>query len=94
MLFLFLVKRALKPEYDYNAILDLIQPLAVGFDIASFVITLKKKGLSRKQTELYYDALEINFLGKADRYELETGIISEGEHSWLDGNCYPDRKYN
>ena len=78
---LFVVKQALKPEYDHNAILDPIQPLAVGLHVASSVITLKKKGWSRKETELYYDALEINFLDEAAKYELETGTISEGEHS-------------
>ena len=67
------------PEYGHNSIIAPEQP--IGLDEPSFVRTLKKNGLNQKETELFYDAKEINFLAKGADYELLTGTISEGEHT-------------
>lgn len=76
---LMVVSHNLTPEYGSRDILDPDQPLAVG--LPSCIQTVKKKGLSEKETELYYDANDINFRNKAAKYEIVTGTIEEGKHS-------------
>ena len=66
------------PKYDHHSILSDKQPIGVG---NSFVNTAKPDQLPQPQEKLFDDIKEINFIDSAERYEVITDTISEGEHT-------------